>query len=143
MPSRPRSSIVLLGVVLALLPQVVLAAVARGVVVCEELDGRAAVEWSLTGCCSSAATKADGAPAGGWCAAPEDECVSCTDAPLGLTVVRGRDASTQAPPAPVPVPPSWHSLPVVACVGSLGRFQGLRAPPAPHLLQLSTVFLRC
>ncbi|MGE0709908.1 MAG: hypothetical protein AB7N76_25250 [Planctomycetota bacterium] len=142
MSSRGRQRLASLGLLLALLPQLVLAALARGLVVCVERDGCASVELSLSGCCaaSEAETAADGAPA---LDTPEEDCGDCSDSPLALAADRERvDAPTVAAPLVAMLPP-WEQLSSLDGGRARAPRPPLRAPPAPQLLQLRTVSLRC
>lgn len=128
-----------IGALLALLPQLALATVARGVVVCEELDGRSTFEWTLAGCCeaeAAAATHPTGPALGA-----ADECDACTDAPLLVTAVR--DAAGPHLTAPVAIALGLASPAPAPLVPARARAERLRSPPSQRELALRSVVIRC
>lgn len=142
MPLRHTSTRWICGLLFALLPQLVLASVARGLVVCEEGDGRTSVEWLAAGCCGpegDAQTSRGGARA-----LPDDDCASsCSDEALTGPALRTDTHRGEAfcllvspflfPSAELPAP--------VEVGPALGRRE--RAPPpSRQLLQLATVVLQ-
>lgn len=134
----------LLGLVLAVLPQLALATAGRGVVVCQEVGGAAALEWALAGCCDSAtAPTADVGPSG-WRAEP-DACRACLDTPLGASalrddVARGGLAATVGLTLHLPLPLGALALRPLA----VGASAGAVGPPLhPPLVVTRPRVLRC
>lgn len=142
MSLRPSPTRWLCGLLLALLPQLVLATVARGLVVCEEGDGRTSVEWLAEGCCGPEGDAETSG--GGWRELPADDCSSsCSDEALAAPALRTDTHEGDALP-PLASPFLFRSDEILAPVETSPtlRRRERAPPPRPQLLQLATVVLQ-
>ena len=135
-----------LALLLALLPQLLVLGLGRGVVVCIAPGGHVKVEIAASTCCGD--DGATMAPGDRDPAASQDEpdCGSCSDLKIALDPRVTRSSGTQEIELPAhtaaipPEPLTFQAAP--DSTGSLGRILD-RGQEPPHLIHLRSVVLRC
>ncbi|HBP20611.1 MAG TPA: hypothetical protein DEA08_22830 [Planctomycetes bacterium] len=125
---------------LALLPQLLLAGLAPALVICQEGSGARAVELSLSACCADAPALEE--HSGYSLGADEDGCGDCQDDTLSVSLQRG--AAPYSLCAHLLAPRLVWELPLQRwSAPSCSRAPPELAPPSPALGELSTLRLRC
>jgi hypothetical protein len=133
------------ALLIALLPQLLVLGLGRGVVLCIAPGGHLRVEAAASECCLDGGS---GSAAVGLATLPADgaDCGSCDDVRIAFDARVTRAAS-----APDHVPPHGAAMPAVAAPGRVvvhaGRALELRrareGSGSPHLACLQNVVLRC
>ena len=135
-----------LALLLALLPQLLVLGLGRGVVLCIAPSGHVQLEIAASTCCGD--DGASTAPGDRDLASSEDEpdCGSCSDLQIALDPRASRGSGTQEielPAHAAATPPEPDAIPVAANVtGPLDRILD-RGHEPPHLIHLRSVLLRC
>jgi len=142
----PLSNLRRLAVLLALLPQLLVLGLGRGLVLCIAPSGHVQVEIAASPCCEGAnpsTASGDRDPAASHDA---PDCDSCSDLQIALDPRIGRGSSTQEIELPAYAPaiaPEPIAVPGAAdATGPLGRILD-RGHEPPHLIHLRSVLLRC
>jgi len=135
-----------LALLLALLPQLLVLGLGRGVVVCIAPGGHVQVEIAASTCCADAAPSATAGNRDLASSQDEPDCGSCSDLQIAMDPRVARGSSTQEIELPAPaaaIPPEPTAVPAAAdATGTLRRIPD-RGHEPPHLIHLRSVLLRC
>lgn len=143
----PASRLRHLGLLLALLPQLLLLGLGRGVVLCIASDGHVQVELVSSACCLQDASAAGNEePASG----EDSDCGSCRDLLIAMEAVVSRNSvgsSIELPSNAIPLASPLASLESPPRADSSGTLplagSPRRALEPPHLSRLRSLQLRC
>jgi len=142
----PVQSLRRLALLLALLPQLIVLGLGRGVVVCIAPSGHVQVEIAASPCCGDAGSAGAGGDRDLATSQDEPDCGSCSDLQIALDtrVARSSSAGQVELPANAAIPPlEPFAFPAaVDASRPRGRIQD-RGHEPPHLIHLRSIVLRC
>lgn len=132
------------SIVLALVSQVLLALFGPALILCQEEDGRTAMEVVLSGCCDTQETAAPAPPSPAPGIRASSECGPCSDTSHGICLKEDQQDQLQS----LDLASAEAELPLALPLAS--TYRALCPPPDPGLgfqrlilAILATVVLRC
>jgi len=135
-----------LALLLALLPQLLVLGLGRGVVVCIAPDGHVQVEIAASTCCGDDGASTALGDRNLASSQDEPDCGSCSDLQIALDPRVARGSGTQEIELPAHtaaiLPEPFAFLAAPDATDSLGRILD-RGHEPPHLIHLRSVVLRC